>query len=220
MNAINNFTPRWEQVTLKDMQKDKIYVYIKDTSTGDIYWSDDRSTVAGKCCLIFIGNIAATFVRCTYYFLKPTWKIPQIVMKAFADLAKIFSENTCQTLGDFAIRVTIKLPLSLVKSVVGIARSIISGVLVELAIFAIFKDPYDARKYIAKIEYAMNLGYSYKVSIPNQFANCDGNSSFSEIHKMIRKTKSFYLAWCFQPRGNIKDLLSNGHRKFVAAAPL
>jgi hypothetical protein len=81
-----------------------------------------------------------------------------------------------------------------------IIKAPLFGLGVELAaLYGIFK-PYHGRKFEAMIEKAWQQGASYKKDVRIEPHPCNKKNCWEDFD-----TRPFYLAYCFQVRGNVHD---------------
>lgn len=175
--------------------------YIIDLKTRNYYSDEPDYILAVKCYLVAIvtpiytmGKIAwhtckmpieitkiasATLLRASLYSLKCQYRFTAIVIQH--GCWKIFDSLS---IGLFEI---IKAPLF--------------GVGLELAALYGICKPYHGRKFVANIDRAWQRGYSFREDMRRIIR--PGDSSMTTASSLCDRSNPFFLAYCFQPRGNI-----------------
>jgi hypothetical protein len=199
----------WQPVTVLTKDRDGNYimdktthtfkqtVYMMDTRTGDLYWNETRESLTWKCKKV----IAAAPFHATFIAFRNTVRI-------FTDtLILAASPLYRKDLKGFATALTDTIP----KAVATDVRRVVQTPFLYIAIvfqaaYGVIDDPNEARKYEAPFEYQVQGEVSYKQDV---FQGKTDGSQFARIQAfmkyMVSDDHAFYLAWCFQVRGNIKD---------------
>ncbi len=188
------------------LQNKKIAVlsYIEDIKTGDLYLDELDYVVAFKCALIALAMPLYTVGKIGWEAVRTPFEIGTIALDTLhqigqqmllgrlyesALLARDGLSQVSETLGSGLFEI-VKAPLFLLGA--------------ELAaIQGIFK-PYHGRKFEAMIEKAWQNGISYKEDF-RKIPVREGEDCWQAFKTDILNLRTFYLAHCFQVRGNVSD---------------
>ncbi len=178
--------------------------FIEDVKTGELYVNDSRFTVAVKCAGIALGTPFYAFGKICWYLVKTPIDMGVIALDA---ISKIFSHVCLGRLYEAsseAQRSFIQMAQTLGTGLFEVVKAPLFALGCELtAIYGLFK-PYHARKFEAIIEKAWQQGASYKEDLRKIPAR-SGEDCWTAFVKDVRDAHPFYLAHCFQVRGNVND---------------
>ena len=176
--------------------------YIEDLKTGDLYLDESWDIVAVKCAAIaLLVNPFYTLGKLSFYICKTPIEMTVITLDIIAKVGQQFAmckfyegcieiRNGCSQLFDIAgdgLFEIVKIP--------------IFSLSVELAAIYGMVKPYHGREFEALIEKAWQRGASYKDDFRNIPARTGENCWQAFINDM-QLAHPFYLAHCFQVRGN------------------
>ncbi len=182
----------------------KTYESIEDIKTGALYLDEPFYVTSIKCALIAFANILNTFGKMIWYTIRAPIAISAVAAESIANAAKEFAMGRCLESSTELKKGLIRSWELGVESLFEIVKCPIFGLGVELgAIYGIFR-PNFGRKIVGKLEHAWLNGISYKQSF-NRIPPRDGENCLEAFSKDIQSTHPFYLAQCFQVRGNVND---------------
>lgn len=191
--------------SIKQKRKVNTLTYIEDIRNGDIYLPEAGYVVSFKCALVaFLGIPFYTVGKMGWYALKTPLDIGVIAIDRIAIVGKIlyeckFSEVCPEIRNAFS-----KILGTLGTGIFEIIKAPLFAFGCELAaIYGIFR-PYHGRKFEALIEKAWQQGASYKEDLRKVPARPD-ESCWTAFTKDILDSHPFYLAHCFQVRGNVNE---------------
>ncbi len=183
-------------------KKVSVLHYIEDVKTGELYVNDSRFAVAVKCAGIALGTPFYAFGKICWYLIKTPIDIGVIALDS---IAKIFSHVCLGRLYEAsseAQRSFIQMAQTLGTGLFEVVKAPLFALGNELAaIYGLFK-PYHARKFEAIIEKAWQQGASYKEDLRKVPAR-PGENDWTSFVKDVQDAHPFYLAHCFQVRGNV-----------------
>ena len=178
--------------------------YVEDIQTGAMYLDEPQYVVAVKCTLIALANILYTAGKTLWYAIRAPIVIGEVAAEAISKAASEFAMGKClESATELKKGWTKGWELG-VESLFEIIKCPIFGLGVELsAIYGIFR-PYFGRKFVGKLEHAWLNGISYKESF-NRIPARAGETCLEAFSKDIQSSHPYYLAQCFQVRGNVND---------------
>jgi len=219
----------WRTVTL--LKRDHTGEYVKndsgtlrkfnftqEVSTGDLYGipkphfpPDEPFVVAAKAigmCVItpiyMLGMMIANAIKIVSDMTPIFWRV---IPKLIADL------NTKGIIGAFGnafMAVVIEVPTEVVQDIWRICRSPLFAIGMMFACLYAPFSPFEARKWIGKIEKLWHEGTSYNMDVRlDQGKDVD----FAKLFSSALKGKIWFLGYCMQKRGNIADKVA-GKDKF------
>jgi hypothetical protein len=167
--------------------------YIEDVKSGDIYLDESRFDVAVKCALIALIMPFYVAARIGWHGAETFFQMSVVVVDMIADPRGFEAGRRCaqlsQELGEGLFKVA---QASLFGSGCGLG-----------AAYGIFK-PYHGRRCVAILENAWLRGVSYKRDLRNIPAR-PNEDCLTACVKDVRTAEAFYLAYCFQLRGNVNE---------------
>lgn len=179
-------------------------IYVEDVKTGEMYVHESQIVVACKCACIAIGLPFYTIGTICWHAVKTPIEIAmtayETIVQVGRDLAQCKLGESIKTMGLGIVQSVQQLG----HGVYEIGKSPVFALGCEAAaIYGIFK-PYHGRKFEAKIEKAWQQGASYKEDLRCIPAR-PGENCWTAFVTDIKKTPAFYLAHCFQVRGNVNE---------------
>ena len=172
--------------------------YIEDKLTGDLYIDESASVIAIKCTAIFS-------VTPLYTAGVIAWNLYQLcggVARAAAEMFKAM-RNGCSDVSEMK-RTFSLLPHTCKERLMEMISAPLFGLgMAGAAALGVLK-PLHGRSIEALVEKAWHKGASYKDDmrkIPERKAENAWVSCWKDIHS----GKEFFLAYCFQVRGNLSD---------------
>jgi hypothetical protein len=197
----------WQILVANRLKKDKTfylnshgekqeYIYTWDRRTGDLYCAGDKiddtkQIIQKKCLKVFA---AAPFFSCgqiLFHLGRILVSTAKIAFKALKEFGRVVYYQGIKRAFNVlwqANWVILKANLSYASE---IARSIIFGLAVQGAAFYGLINPFEGRKWVAKIENHWQHGISWKKDI--------------KIVENLKEAKVCYLAQCFQVRDNLNN---------------
>lgn len=178
--------------------------YIQDVKTGQIYLDEESYVVATKCALIALGMPFYTLGTMCWQTLRTVVSVSATVFETVSKMADHLS--LCR---GFQAALVLRAGVLHSANTLGTGLyEIIKAPLFALgcelaALYGIFK-PYHGRKFEAMIENAWQHGANFKEDFRKIPPDAQGDC-FSECRKDVADTQAYYLAHCFQPRGNTSD---------------
>jgi hypothetical protein len=181
--------------------------YVEDIRTGEMQLDEPAYIIIVKCVFLSLGMPFYTLGKMAWHTFKTPLEISALAMNALRKASEQFAmgglyEGAIEICRDFS-----QIPEIFGKGLFEIIKAPIFGLGAELAsIYGIFK-PYHGRKIEATIERAWQQGVSYKDK--GDFLNIaprTGENCWNAFVKDMQEARSFYLAHCFQVRGNVSDL--------------
>lgn len=178
--------------------------YIEDAGTGNLYLDEPMDIVMVKCAFLVLGLPFFTFGKIGWHMARTPIEIGTICIDALTKIgpelalghlyesagqAHLSASRVAQAFGTGLFEV-VKAPFYLIAAEFA-------------AIYGIFK-PYHGRRLEAAIEKAWQNGTSYKEDFRNIPAR-SGETCWQAFKTDIQIAHTFYLAHCFQVRGNVND---------------
>ncbi len=190
--------------TTNEIRQIQTLSYVEDIQTGAMYLDEPHYVTSVKCALIAFANILYTSGKVVWYAVRAPIVIAAVAAEAISKAAKEFSMGRClESATELKKGWTKSCDLG-VESLFEIIKCPIFGLGVELsAIYGIFR-PYFGRKFVGKLENAWLGGISYKQSF-NRIPAREGETCLEAFSKDIQSSHPYYLAQCFQVRGNVND---------------
>ena len=178
--------------------------YIEDVKTGEMYVDESQFIVACKCACVALGLPFYTIGKICWHVVQTPIRIAmtayETIVQIGKDLAQCRFGAAIKTMGHGIVQSVQKLG----HGVYEIGKSPVFALGCEAAaIYGIFK-PYHGRKFEAKVEKAWQQGASYKEDLRLIPAR-PGEDDWTAFVTDIKKTPAFYLAHCFQVRGNVNE---------------
>lgn len=180
--------------------------YIEDIKTGDLYLDEPTYTVATKCFCVVLGMPFYTVGKMVWHAVKTPLEIGSIAIDAILKVGQLFLSGN-YTEGAKEAYCTLQRTFEVLSTgLFEIKKAPFFGLGCALtALYGVFK-PYHGRKFEALLENAWQQGSSHKEDFRNVPARPDENCLTAFV-KDLRDSHTFYLAHCFQIRGNIRNPL-------------
>lgn len=179
--------------------------YTHDVKTGDLYIDDPVYVVSLKCVLVALGLPFQAVAKAGWHAIKTSLQIGSIAFESISQIGKRMSEGfVCEAISE-AFQFFVRGAKVLATGLFNIIKIPLFALGAEIAaLYGIFK-PYHGRKFEARIEKAWESGASYKEDVRNIPPPGNGESHLTAFFSGVRDTPAFYLAHCFQVRGNTHD---------------
>ena len=186
------------------ISKSPFLTYIEDVKTGDLQLDEPLSAVASKCALVAIGSPFYTFGKMSWYAFHTPLEITVLFLDTIAKAGEQFVHGKFSESGALLTRGISQITETFGKGVWEVIKAPLFGVAMAIAgLYGIFK-PYHGRRVEALIENAWQQGISYKNDL-RTIPERPGENCWEAFVKYINSPHPFYLAHCFQIRGNISD---------------
>lgn len=186
--------------------------YIEDVKTGDLYLDEPEYIIAVKCALCALGIPFYAFAKVLWHAIKTPLQINAIGIDAICRaLQHLTSDAPYDAAADLKQRMN-QMSEVLYAGLFEIIKAPLFALGCELAsICGVFK-PYHGRKFEALVEKAWQNDASYKIDFRNIPARSGEDcwtafkmDCWTAFVKDFKDTPPFYLAHCFQVRGNVND---------------
>jgi hypothetical protein len=184
-----------------EITKRSYVTYIEHLKSGNLYWEEDEidgpTVVKIKCFLLILGTPFYTIGQMGWQFGRTFIKVVPILIKILSETWKQPFVTSDSKMGR---------EFSQLHSVIGdglfeIIKAPIFGFGIEVAaLCGIFK-PFHARHFEAIIERIWQQGVSYRCD----FRYIYKENGYKAIPQGVSELRPLYLAYCFQPRHNVKD---------------
>ncbi len=177
---------------------------IVDRTTGDLYLDEKAYVVWVKCIAIMLGMPLYTLATIGWHLTK----IPVVITVIAFDILKTVPSYCLENKMDkawahFKERVWEIATLS-AKEIFEVVKAPFYMIAAESGALVGVFNPYLGRKWVGKIEYSWQNQRSYKEDfrvIPER----PGESFWEAFVKDVIHSRAFYLAYCFQVRGNLSN---------------
>ncbi len=178
--------------------------YIEDIKTGEMQLDEPSYVIATKCALLVLGIPFYTVGKMAWHVFKTPFEITVLAVNTLVKAGDQFAicryyEGMMEMRRGFS-----QVPEMFGNGLFEIIKAPLFGLGAELAsIYGVFR-PYHGRKIEAIIEKAWQQGASYKDDFRNITPRV-GESCWDAFVKDVWDARPFYLAHCFQVRGNVND---------------
>ena len=174
---------------------------VLNTHTGDLYVDDSMLTVAVKCVLVALVSPVFAVARMWWYGAKALIVTGTVACKAIPLLGEAIKERD----GKKAVaswKEVKTIPSKVGTCIAKVVAAPLYFIAMELgAMYGIF-DPFNGREIVAHVEQHMNGGVSRKYDVRHADIE-ESLPLFKRIQDLYTKSQAFYLAYCFQPKGNL-----------------
>lgn len=216
-------SPRWREIALfkKDAEghvirvdgTPKRFTYIEDTKTGDLYQNDERCTVATKCALIVLGLPLFAAGVIIWNLCKIVVDIVALAIKTIQLLAKEWSEKGAKEAlknagWEFCSKFFKVILCEDIWQVVS-TPFYATGMLFSAAFGVVC--PYLGRKGVAKIEYHWHGKMPHRRDFRRMQVG-EPMGCCAPILTDPKEARVFFLAYCFQVKGNSRDANRFAHK--------
>lgn len=211
----------WEKVTTLKKGHNGIYITdpktnlfsqkscIVDSKTGDLYWDESQDVIAEKCFRIFLGTPFYIAGVMGWNFAKAFIDPVRLGFNSAVQFAKdVKDKNAAEAISALIKRSVVEIPKASAQAIGAdlwdVVRAPFYGLAMMFsALYGIY-DPYVGREYEARVEHALMHNISYKEDFRTKKREAVKNC-WPEFIYGIQNAQAFYLAYCFQIRGNIND---------------
>lgn len=170
--------------------------YIENALTGELYLDEPMEVIASKCATLAFAIPFFTVGKMIWYAVKTPLEIGAIALQVLAGLVR----GECPPLKERGIEMLQTLGNGLFE----VVKAPFFGLAAEIAaIYGIFR-PLPGRAIIARIEYGWQLGISYKNDCRDRLC-FDQPNCWQAFLNDVTGDRAFYVARCFQVRGNVND---------------
>lgn len=185
-------------------KKESIRTYIEDLKTGKLYMDEEWYVVSMKCAAIALGMPFFTIGVMSWQLAKTPIQVAIIAIKTITEVGKLFCSGQCHEALKECGRGAAQVAETVGTGLYEIVKAPLFGLGCELAaIYGVFK-PFHGRKIESDIEYAWQHGASFKEDFRLIPARPD-EDCLTAFVKDIQSDHPFFLAHCFQARGNVND---------------
>lgn len=186
------------------IRKVNTLTYIEDIKSGDLYLAEDAYIVSVKCACLVLGILFYAASKMGWYVVKTPLEIGVLATDMIVKVGKLLLLCKCSEASAETSSGVSRISETLGTGIFEIAKAPLFAVGCEIAaIYGIFR-PYYGRKFEAFIENAWQHGASYREDLRKVPAR-DGENCWTAFTKDILDSHPFYLAHCFQARGNVND---------------
>jgi hypothetical protein len=187
--------------TNKPTDKDRVFTYVANTETGELYVDDSKVEVMTKCALLITMGIPLyTIGQMVWNSVKTVVDVIVIAHKTFKQAAKDLLDGECsmaaKTLFDGFIQ---SIPSSIAENVWKVVQALEAA-----ALYGLY-DPYEGRALESRIERLWQGGASYKEDFRYTNTPETDRGCCAAFANDVQSAKAFYLAHCFQVRGQAQD---------------
>lgn len=187
-----------------ETKRTPLVTYIEDVKTGEMYLDEEAWIVSVKCALVALGMPFYTVGKMAWHAFKTPIEITIVAVNILIEAGRSF--DRCRFYEGFTDLRTacIVLPEILGNGLYEIVKAPPFGCGAVLAgLYGILK-PFHGRKIEAMIENAWQKGVSFKEDFRHIPARSGENCWEAFVTDMM-SLRPFYLAHCFQVRGNTRD---------------
>lgn len=178
--------------------------YVEDVATGDLYLDEEWHVVATKCVAIALGNPLYALGTELWHLTKTILVVGVVAIDAIKRLGEQIGQGNLEVVGTIGWHWLVETARTVGEGIWGIVSTPFYAIGVEFAaLYGIF-DQYQGRKWVAAIEHSWQNGASYREDLewPVRQENRNFWDAFVED---LKKSRTHYLANCFQVRGNVQD---------------
>jgi hypothetical protein len=185
-------------------KKEALLTYIEDVKSGEFYRDEPSYIVASKCALITFVMPIYTVGAMGWQGAKTLFKVCAVALEVITSVGEQLSLGNGSEAGKRCGYGSVQLLQELGTGLFEVVKAPLFGLGCELAaIYGIFK-PYHGRKCEALIENAWQQGASYREDL-REIPARPNETCWTAAEKDMRTARAFYLAHCFQPRGNVRE---------------
>ncbi|MBS0604326.1 MAG: hypothetical protein JSS60_04720 [Verrucomicrobia bacterium] len=187
-----------------EVRKVGVLTYIEDVKSGELFLDEPAYIVSVKCALIALGMPFYTLGKMSWHIFKTPFEIGAIALET---LYKTGEQLALGKLYEGAVSMRSGITQAAEAFGTGlyeIVKAPFFGLGCELAALYGVVKPFHGRKIEAMIEKAWQNGASYKEDFRNVPAR-PGETCWQAFRKDMQDAHPFYLAHCFQVRGNVHD---------------
>lgn len=178
--------------------------YIEDIKTGNMYLDEPGYIVSFKCALIALGMPLYTTGKMAWHLFKTPIEITAIAIDTIVRVGQLLVRQRLQEGATEMRRGLFQIADTFGTGLFEIIKAPLFGLGMELAaLYGIFK-PHHGRKFEAMVESAWQKGASYKDDFRN-IPPRENETCWEAFMKDIKEARPFYLAHCFQVRGNTAE---------------
>jgi hypothetical protein len=185
-------------------KKNPEVTYIEDIRTGNLYLNEDARTVAFKCALLLLAIPFYTVGRMAWHLCKTPFAVGAVAFEALAKSGEQFARLKCSEGFKEMGRGLFKALDTAGDELFEVVKAPFFGLGAEFVAFCGIFKPHHFRGWEALIEKKWQNGASYKDDFRNIPARKNENCLQAFV-KDVREKRPFYLAYCFQVRGNVND---------------
>jgi len=199
--TVTNPTTGEEKVIKKKVDA---LTYIEDIRSGEMYFDEPIPALVAKCALLVLGLPFYAFGKMSWHAINTSIEIGAIACKTIFKAGEEFSLGRLYETSNEIRYGLIQASHVLGNGLFEIVKAPLFALGCELAaVYGIFK-PYHGRKFEAIIENAWQEGASFREDFRKIPAR-SGEDCWMAFKKDIQEARPFYLAHCFQSRGNTKE---------------
>ncbi len=187
-----------------ETKKISVLSYIEEIETGDLQKDEAQHVVAQKCAWLALGIPFYTVGAIAWNAFKIPVEICSMLSKT---LKKVGEQLALQRLYEGAVEMRqglLQIPGIIGDGLFEVVKAQLFGFGAEIVSLCGIIKPYRCRKIEALIESAWHGGVSYKEDF-RKIPKRPGENCLEAFVKDVQLMRPFYLAHCFQVRGNVND---------------
>lgn len=172
---------------------------IVDRATGDLYYDEEVSVVWGKCVALTVGIPLYGMGMIAWHLVRT----PLVVKWSLCNALVRWPFSTEDIRNKLWEDIT-RIPSEIMAGIWGVVKAPFYAIAMEASAFVGLVHPYLGRKWVAAVEHA----WHDKISIKQSFVTLPERPNDNCLMSCIKDTalnKPFYLAGCFQVKGNLSD---------------
>lgn len=182
--------------------------YLEEIATGDLYRDEPRSVIATKCALIMCGTPLFALTMEVWHLVKMSLLVSFIAIKTIQHVLQRLCEGEFREIGSICWSALGETGSALAEGIWEVASTPFYAIGVEFSALYGLIDQYRGRKWVAAIEHSWQKGVSYKEDRRRDgaaVARDPSEATCSSLFQDLKQGRLFYLANCFQVRGNTHD---------------
>jgi hypothetical protein len=170
-----------------------------DRSTGDLYYDEEAWVVWGKCVALTVGIPLYALGTVAWHLIRTPIVVKLTLFNALREWPSATEKMREKLFEDLT-----HIPCEIAAGIWGIVKTPFYAIAMEASALVGLVNPHLGRKWVAAVEHAWHDNISIKhsfVTIPPRPEEGCCEACFKDL----TFNKPFYLAGCFQVRGNLSD---------------
>jgi hypothetical protein len=177
---------------------------ILDRTTGDLYLDEKEYVVRAKCLAIMLGMPFYTLSTIGWHLTKLPIVVAVVAFDALKQIPSRWCDLTLNAAWNGFREKVYQITVLSAKEVFEVVKAPFYFIAAECAACVGVVNPYLGRKWVGKVEYSWQNQRSYKEDFRKIPARPDESCWEAFVTDLIQ-SRAFYLAYCFQVRGNLSD---------------
>ncbi|MBY0529060.1 MAG: hypothetical protein K2P51_02605 [Rhabdochlamydiaceae bacterium] len=172
---------------------------IVDRATGDLYYDEEAYAIWGKCVALTVGIPLYAAASIGWHLIRTPVVVKLTLFNALWQWPFANENMRAKIKEDLT-----QIPIEMTAGVCSIVKAPFYAIAMQASAFVGLVHPYLGRKWVAAVEHA----WHDKISIKQSFVTLPERPNENCCISCIKDTalnKPFYLAGCFQVRGNLSD---------------